>query len=315
MSKLPRLRLVNTPCEIRESGVRWLCKSTANKVAVEYRQSGRRLLAVDGFMGSGKSTLARLLADALRCDVLSLDETLPADPHDQTLGYVELLDENRVSAALNKLAAAGEGIVEGVCLRTVLAKHDVLPGDVFHVYTASVSVPTGNVLWHEAALIDLEELPPDRLYREVAIYHRDWQPHAGADAIVIRSDDDELLEFRDPTGQQFALRATLWRAAGIGLWLPPARCYVSASPDAPIESLASIRPPVLSAETRGLDDGRLLDILTKIRRETPLDPVKVYRELGTGELVLQNGAHRYFASVALCCTHIPCEYVDAPPIL
>jgi hypothetical protein len=61
---------------------------------------------------------------------------------------------------------------------------------------------------------------------------------------------------------------------------------------------------------RGLDDSRMLDILTKMRRETPLDPVKVYREPETGAIVLAAGAHRYFASAALCCTTIPCEYVE-----
>src|SRR6185437_4299956 len=42
----PLLRLTNSWCEIEESGIRWLCKSTATQIAVEYRQSGRWLLAV-----------------------------------------------------------------------------------------------------------------------------------------------------------------------------------------------------------------------------------------------------------------------------
>jgi adenylylsulfate kinase-like enzyme len=69
------LSLVNTKREIAESGVRWLCKSAAVQIAVEYRQSGRWLLAIDGFMGSGKTTLAQLLSEQLRGGVLSLDET------------------------------------------------------------------------------------------------------------------------------------------------------------------------------------------------------------------------------------------------
>jgi hypothetical protein len=59
---IPPLRLVNSHRQIAESGARWLCKSTAEQIAVEYRQSGRWLLAIDEFMGSGKSTLANLLA-------------------------------------------------------------------------------------------------------------------------------------------------------------------------------------------------------------------------------------------------------------
>jgi hypothetical protein len=150
------------------------------------------------------------------------------------------------------------------------------------------------------------------LDREIAIYHREWLPHTDADAIVIRSDEDQTREYHDPTGQRFAINASLWNAAGLGGWVWPEQRYVSASPTASIERLASIRPPMLSAETRGLDDGRLLDIFMKIRRGIPLDPVKVYREPGTGEIVLADGAHRYFASVALCFTSVPCEYIEVP---
>lgn len=308
------LCLRNSWRAIAEAGIRLLCKSTAEQIAVEYRQSSCWLLAVDGFMGSGKSTLAKLLAEQLGCRLLSLDKTLPDQPTgDESLSYVERLDANRIRSEIAAARADGEGIIEGVCLRSVLTQHSVALSEAFHVYAASVAIPTDdNVLWNEATVIDLEELPTDRLYREITLYHRDWQPQLGADALVIRSEDDETLEFRDPTGQQFAIRPSLWRAAGIGPWLPPSRCYLSASPGAPIEQLASIRPPVVSAETRGLDEGRLLDILTKIRREKPLDPVKVYREPDTGAIVLSDGAHRYFASVALCCTGIPCEYVEMP---
>lgn len=136
----PPLRLVNSQREIAESGARWLCKSTAEQIAVEYRQSGRWLLAVDGFMDSGKSTLVTLLAEQLRCGVLSLDETLPEEPSDLSLSYVERLDASRISSAIARLRADGEGIVEGVCLRSVLAQHGVGLRDVFHVYAASVSV-------------------------------------------------------------------------------------------------------------------------------------------------------------------------------
>jgi hypothetical protein len=304
------LNLLNSREEIAESGARWLCKSTAEEIAVEYRQSGRRILAVDGFMGSGKSSLAELLAAQLGCGALSLDDCLPEQQSNPS--YVGQLDHPRIASAIEGFRADGEGIIEGICLRIVLQQHHVASEDVFYVYAASVAVQAEHVLWHEASIVDREKMPPQRLHREIVIYHREWRPHASAHVTVIRSDQNEMLEFWAPNGQQFSIRAALWKAAGIGLWVPPAKCYISAIPASAVELLSAIRPPVLSPETRGLDDSRLLDILTKIRRGTPLDPVKVYREPETDTIVLYDGAHRYFASVALCCTNIPCEYVHPP---
>src|ERR1700676_1885398 len=115
-------------------------------------------------------------------------------------------------------------------------------------------------------------------------------------------------DFIAPDGQSFRIRKDLWNRAGLRNHRVCRDAYVS-DPNATLEPIGLIRPPILGQSTRGLDETRLFEVLKGIRNGAQIPPVPIFREPGNAIATLLDGAHRYFGSVAAGLTRLPCVHV------
>jgi hypothetical protein len=143
------------------------------------------IAAVEGFCGSGKSTLADQLAErvpAIVCHVDSFARKFEKPPL-----YTECLDLTRLRSTLEQRGMSRIAIVEGICLRDVLALVGVSPALV--VYLKRIG---GNGRWHDGLhLEDFQMGEPtsgdmDEPHRSDFEYHARVRPHERADLIYER---------------------------------------------------------------------------------------------------------------------------------
>lgn len=138
------------------------------------------LVAIEGFMNSGKSTLAAALAPELGTTVIHTDEFVV--PGDESLPYTERLNYERLEASLRNEFAM---IVEGICLRQVLKRINMVPST--YVYIKRIS---SNGLWHDQFhLYEYEgniRSVTDEPAKSDLDYHAMVRPHEIANFIVQR---------------------------------------------------------------------------------------------------------------------------------
>lgn len=145
-------------------------------------------IGIDGIDGAGKSTLAREISEALGLPCISLDSFLEKKMD----GYVEHIDYPKLKAALEKL----EGyVVEGVCLRQVLGRIQLVPSASIYIKRMqhgiwsdeselNISKPVDTVLAEARTIASLFSSTPITslgLAEEIIRYHAEFRPHDHAD--------------------------------------------------------------------------------------------------------------------------------------
>jgi hypothetical protein len=295
-----------------DAGVEWMSASTADMVVARFRATGRRLMAIDGFMGSGKSPFGSMMEARLGTPCIRVDSYLPVNPPAEIPSYIDRLNLSTLRDELESRRGAGPAIIEGVLMRAVLEQLNMVPpADIFHVYVAGAWKPDDpRVMWPDAAQLESEQSV--ELYRQIVRYHRDCVPHQSFDVAVLRNQDEPEATgtFITPDGQNFSIPDAVYARSQLAALRGRRTSFKCTQSDAPLEPIGLIRPPILSASTRSLDGDRLKSILTAIRAEVPLPPVPVIREAGQQVATLLDGAHRYFASIAVGLTQIPAMHIS-----
>jgi hypothetical protein len=147
------------------------------------------IVGLEGFQGSGKSTLAVQLSERLSVAVFQLDRF--ARMFDPSPPYVECLDISALKQALELRQQSTLTIVEGICLRDVLARVDLAATILIYVKRVGT-----NGLWYDGMRLDKyqagDRIPEDdeELYRSDMKYHAKVCPHEKADLIYVRATDD-----------------------------------------------------------------------------------------------------------------------------
>jgi broad-specificity NMP kinase len=146
-----------------------------------------RIVGLEGFCGSGKSTLAEELSKRLLVDVCHVDNF--ARKFDRPPGYAECLDLVGLRCALEQRDQSRLTVVEGICLRDVLALVGI-PASNF-VYIKRIGK---NGLWHdELHLEDFEAAHPisreiNEPHRSDFEYHTRVRPHEHAELVYQRTE-------------------------------------------------------------------------------------------------------------------------------
>jgi hypothetical protein len=183
--------------------------------------------------------------------------------------------------------------------------------EAFHVYVAGAWITgPGKVKWPDVA--QLGSIQGSALHREIVEYHTAEAPHEKFDAVVLRNQNEpeETGTFIAPDGQLFSISEAAWPRSQIDRLRISRSAFTSNRPGAILEPVGLIRPPILSAATRLLDNQRLHSILSAIRSNISLPPVAIIRESPLSIGVSLDGAHRYFGSIAAGATLIPAEHVS-----
>jgi hypothetical protein len=142
------------------------------------------VVGLEGFMNSGKSFLADEIGEKLACVVIHTDNFVA--PSDESLPYVERLNYDLLKLSLSK-GASGSSIVlvDGICLRLILARVQVAPA--LFVYVKRMA-PSG--LWNDG--FHLEDFESDdqsvngEPERSDLRYHVIERPHERAQFVFHR---------------------------------------------------------------------------------------------------------------------------------
>jgi hypothetical protein len=141
------------------------------------------IAGIEGFMNSGKSYLSNEVGASLSYIVLHTDDYIT--PGDESLPYIERLDYNKLQLSLNEALCSSTVVIEGICLRQILARINVAPA--LFVYVKRMSI---NGLWHDGFhLEDFEENQQSVVgepERSDLLYHSEKRPHERANIIFER---------------------------------------------------------------------------------------------------------------------------------
>jgi hypothetical protein len=298
---------------LTRAGVQWMSAAYADEIVARFRASGRRLLAIDGFMGSGKSPFASMMEARLGRPCTRIDWYFALRPPKEQQGALDRLNLAALRDDLEARLAAGEAIIEGGLMRDVLERLAVIPAaDVFHVYVVAAWKPDDvRVAWPEAA--QLGSVQSDPLHIQFVEYHGRTRPYETFDAAVLRNLDEPAATgaFLAPDGQVFTITEAAWPRAQMNRLRVNRWSFACTEADAVLEPIGLVRPPVLGLATRSLDDARQHSVFRAIVGNTPLPPMPVIREQGQGLATLLDGAHRYFGSVATGMMLIPVLHLSA----
>lgn len=147
------------------------------------------IAALEGFSGSGKSTLADELGARVPAIVIHLDDFLRevATPRP----YAECLDLEELRKQLHGRNRNIPALVEGICLRDVMQRLDVVPTTFLYLRRVS---PNG--LWYDGLRLQ-EYMAGQRMaedeeepYRSDIEYHARALPHELCDMRIYRVADD-----------------------------------------------------------------------------------------------------------------------------
>lgn len=149
--------------------------------------SRKGLIAIDGYHGTGKSTVAREVATRLRLPCVHLDDFLIRNQG----AFLECLRYDQLSLALRQRPV----IVEGLCMLAVLQKL-AITADVF-IYIRAAESPAAQI--QGTAILSVRRKPMGTpLSREVAEYHRLFEPAQKADIVYVNAAISEGGRPMDP---------------------------------------------------------------------------------------------------------------------
>ena len=302
-----------TLAELEHGNIHWMSERTAKEVVARFAASGRSVLGIDGFMGSGKSPLSLMLEFQLGVECLHVDDYLPpASPEHEQRRFIDVLDLPRLRRAIDVHRGRGALLIEGILLRDVLSLL-LQEEPVFHVYVAAAWRPSpGEMRWNEGDRLALGAFN-NALDGQIVEYHCRLLPQHDYDFAVLRDRDDFGHNgiFLAPDGQKFHIPPSVLRASRFHQRKRRSSAFLCCATDAVLEPLGLVTPPLLSPTTRSLNDDRLSSVLTAIVDNAPLPAVAVIQKTGNPRrLVLLDGAHRYFASVAAGFTRLPALHVS-----
>lgn len=155
------------------------------KLCSRLRSSSAGLIAIEGFCASGKTWLADQLGRDLPAAVIHVDDycTPRVDPP----SYVEGVDTPRLKHALHNLDSTQLSVVEGICLRVVMARCAVTAK--IYVYVKRMD---RNELWHDGINLEYYEAEngihedDNEPHASDFYYHSTKRPHEQADIIFLR---------------------------------------------------------------------------------------------------------------------------------
>ena len=105
-----------------------------------------QIVGLDGFTTAGKTTLADRLSMLLNADVVSTDDHIEIRGGNR--GYVDRLNLAGIKDSVEKSIRAGRRIIlEGICLREIIACSAIPTGSIAHVYVKRIS--KNSDLWHD----------------------------------------------------------------------------------------------------------------------------------------------------------------------
>jgi hypothetical protein len=157
---------------------------TYDKLCSRLRSSAVGVIGIEGFCTSGKSWLADRLGRDLPAAVVHVDDY--CTPRDNPPPYADGVDIPRLKQALRQLSPTCFSVVEGICLRGVLAKCGVIAKT--YVY---VKLMSSNGLWHDGLHLEAHEegngIPGDDQEPHASdfSYHSNIRPHEKADLIFL----------------------------------------------------------------------------------------------------------------------------------
>ena len=107
-----------------------------------------RIVGIDGFPSAGKTTLANHLSSMLlNADVVSTDDCVEIQGANRG-GYVDRLNLTGIKDLVEKSIRAGRRVIlEGICLREVIACSAIPTDSIVHVYVKRISKNRDDSFW------------------------------------------------------------------------------------------------------------------------------------------------------------------------
>ena len=143
---------------------------------------GAQVIGIDGFLLAGKTTLASQLAVMLDADVVSSDDYVEIQGGNKE--YIDRLNLAGIKDSAEKSIHAGRRVIlEGICLREIIARSEIPAHSIVHVYAKRIS---NSNLWHDGE--NLEDfnrgdhvIPCPEPHLSAFRYHEKVCPHKSAD--------------------------------------------------------------------------------------------------------------------------------------
>ena len=115
-----------------------------------------QIIGIDGFTSAGKTTLADRLSVLLDADVVSTDDHV--ERQEGNRGYVDQLNLASIKDSVEKsIRAERRVILEGICLREVIAYSAIPTDSIVHVYVKQISKNSDDNSWGDGDWLELFE--------------------------------------------------------------------------------------------------------------------------------------------------------------
>ena len=124
-----------------------VCEVRALAEWIDKRCKTVQIVGIDGFSSAGKTTLANHLSSMLlNADVVGTDDHVEIQGGNR--GYVDRLNLAGIKDSVEKSIQAGRRVIlEGICLREVIACSSIPAGSIVHVYVKRIS--KNSDIWHD----------------------------------------------------------------------------------------------------------------------------------------------------------------------
>ena len=120
-----------------------------------------QIIGIDGFPLAGKTTLADRLSALLDADVVSTDcrvKAAPVETQGSNKGYVDRLNLAGIKDSVEKSIRVGRRVIlEGICLREVIACAAIPTNSIVHVYVKRISKNSDDNFWEDGYWLELFE--------------------------------------------------------------------------------------------------------------------------------------------------------------
>src|SRR5882757_10056086 len=100
----------------------WLSRPSVDEIVRRFEESGKRVMAIDGFMGSGKTPFGSMIEARLGRRCIRIDGYLSLTPPENQSRYIDRLDTGRLASDLTLSLNEGSAAIEGILAREVLKR-------------------------------------------------------------------------------------------------------------------------------------------------------------------------------------------------